>query len=87
MARKKDAEIITVVKGPLVKKSESAAVRMSVISIDGVEMFDIRQYYRTRDSKEWLPTGKGFTMPLDETTVKAFSRFRKFVKIEVEGAP
>ncbi len=82
---KKESVFETVVKGPLVKKSEGAAVRMSIISIDGVEMMDFRQFYKTKGGSDWLPTGKGFTMPLD-MTIKALAKWRKFAKAELEGA-
>lgn len=80
---KKEPVFETVTLGPLIKKTENSAVRMSIVSIDGTEMMDFRQFYRTRDSKEWLPTGKGFTLPL-EATVKATIKWRKFAKAELE---
>jgi len=80
---KREAVFETIVKGPLIKKSEGSAVRMSLISIDGQEMMDIRQFYRTKGTKTWLPTGKGFTLPL-EKTVSALTKFRRFAKEQLE---
>jgi hypothetical protein len=82
---KREAVFETVVKGPLIKKSEGSAIRMSIISIDGVEMTDIRQFYKTKGGSEWLPTGKGFTLPLD-STLSTLSKWRKFAKSELEGS-
>lgn len=83
MARR-EAVIETVVKGPLIKKTEHTAIRMSIISIDGDERMDFREFYRTKDSKEWKHTGKGFTLPLD-VVAPALRKWLKFAKSEVEN--
>ncbi len=74
-----DTEFLTVKKGPLVIKNDSGAIRMSIITVDGRPMYDFRQFYRPRGSNDWLPTGKGFTVPLN-LGLKATSLFKKFAK-------
>lgn len=76
MARKEPV-FETVNSGPLIKKTEGCAVRMSLITIDGVERIDLREFYRTKDSTEWKPTGKGFTLLVSLAT-KVLKKFYKF---------
>ena len=83
MAKKNRAEFKTLEKGPMFKKSEGSGVRISIISIDGEEMIDIRQFYKTKSSAEWLPTSKGFTLPLEKSS-KVLKKFLAFVKSSIE---
>lgn len=82
MARK-DAEFLTLESGPVFKKSEKAGVRISLVSISGKEMLDVRQVYRTDVEEEWLPTPKGFTLPLGKSA-KVLKKFAKFAE-EIEA--
>lgn len=76
---KKKVEFEIIEEGPIYKKTESAGVRINLMSIGGQEMIDIRQVYRTRDADDWLPSAKGFTLPPDKAA-KVLKAFLKFVK-------
>jgi hypothetical protein len=76
---KEESSFEVVEKGPLFKKSESTAIRLNLVRINGTEMYDLRQYYRGKGDKEWKPTPKGITIPLDKG-IKLFSKGKRFVK-------
>jgi hypothetical protein len=82
---KKEAEFKTLSTGPVFKKTNSTGIRISELSIDGEVVIDIRQVYRKGEDGEWLPTGKGYTLPVEKAE-KVLRRFADFAKTVASNA-
>lgn len=81
-----DSTFELVEEGFTLSKGEFAQLRVNLVSINGVEMFDFRQYYCTKSDRTWKPTGKGFTLPL-ELGRKFGIRFKKFERLINDEQP
>lgn len=77
MAEKETFKLVQA--GPTISKTDSLQVQINLVSINGKEMLDIRQYYVDKESGEWKPTPKGVPIPKDKLN-KFMRRLTRFVE-------
>lgn len=50
-----------------IQKSDTNQIRIAIKSYEGHEYVDVREYFKEKESGNWLPTKKGFTIPTSYT--------------------
>lgn len=73
----KDIEMKVVKEIGTLSEVENAKVMVSITEVNGVEKYDIRQYYKKKDDKEFQ-IGKGIRLTEDE--MKELVKLAKKIK-------
>ena len=49
----------------LIEKTENTAVQISATEFKGRRFLDVRNFFRNKETGEWMPTKKGISIPED----------------------
>jgi len=53
-----------------IRKADLLEIRISFSSFKDREFVDVREWYLSRETGEWKPSQKGFTLPIEVETIE-----------------